>query len=413
MSGSMNFHVSRGCIVATAFLLLIAPATSRAEEDTKISTVQRKAAELAMQRGLDWLVPLQQESGAWSNTNFPALTAMPLLAMVRSGREDLIPHIQRATDFLISCAKTIGPDKGAIYQHVDGRRGGGLSNYNTALSLIALHAVQESSLFEDGQITNLVPVILDARAFLAASQYLGDSVHYGGMGYDPPTERSYADLSNAYLGYEAIRITESIEELRPGGARVDLNWQAATRFIERIQNLPEVNDRPWATDHPDEVGGFTYRADIHRDDFGAFIDEDGVERHRSARTMSFAGLVSYLYAGVSRDDERVQAAKAWIQRNWNPEIPNRNPELAGTPSEMGGFFYYLKVLSRALQIYDTDTLTLADGSTVNWRDQVISVIAAHQTDDGFWINEYGRYWEADPVLSTAYALLALQNALGM
>jgi len=401
------------CMITLTSAMLVAPSAGIAADETDSSAVQRKAAELAMQRGLDWLASLQQESGAWSNTNFPALTAMPLTAMVRSGREDLVPNMQRATEFLLSCAKTSGPDKGAIYQQVDGRRGGGLSNYNTALSLLALHAVQESPLLGEEQIPNLVPTILDARAFLASSQYLGETVHYGGMGYDPPTERSYADLSNAYLGYEAIRITEDVEELRPGGARVDLNWQAATRFIERIQNLPDVNDQPWATDHPDEVGGFTYRADVYRDDFGAFIDEDGVERHRSALTMSYAGLLSYLYAGVNRDDKRVQAAKAWIQNNWNPEIPNRNPELAGTDAQMGGFFYYLKVMSRTLDVYGNDTLKLADGSEVNWRNEIISTIVSHQNDDGFWLNEYGRYWEADPVLSTAYALLALQNALGL
>ncbi len=405
-------YILKLCAVTITGGLLIAPDTLRAEADDS-SVVQRQAAELAMQRGLDWLASLQQESGAWSNTNFPALTAMPLTAMVRSGREDLVPNMQRATAFLLSNAKTSGPDKGAIYRHIDGRRGGGLSNYNTALSLIALHAVHESPLFSEVDMPDLAPVILDARAFLASSQYLGDTVHHGGMGYDPPTERSYADLSNAYLGYEAIRVTENIEELRPGGARVDLNWQSATRFIERIQNLPEVNDRPWATDHPDEIGGFTYRADIHRDDFGAFIDEDGVERHRSSLTMSYAGLLSYLYAGVNRDDKRVQAAVNWIKNNWSPEIPNRNPELAGTPSEMGGFFYYLKVLTRTLDVYGEDTLTLADGSEVDWRNELISTIVGHQKDDGFWINDYGRYWEADPVLSTAYALLALQNALGL
>ncbi len=395
-------------------LLPVVPSLVVADENADDSSiVQQAAGERAMHRGLDWLAELQRDTGAWSNTNFPALTALPLTAMVRSGREDLVPNMQRATDFLLSNVKTSGPDKGAIYQQVDGRRGGGLSNYNTALALIALHKVQQSPLFEEGSITNLVPMILDARAFLASSQYLGESVHFGGMGYDPPTERSYADLSNAYLGFEAIRITEDVEELRPGGTTVDLNWTAATRFIERIQNLPDVNDQPWATDHPEEVGGFTYRADVARDDFGTFTDEDGIERHRSALTMSYAGLASYLYAGVSREDERVQAAVNWIQNNWQTDVSNRNPELAGTASEMGGYFYYLMVLTRTLDLYGADTLTLADGSEINWRQELMATIISNQKDDGSWVNEYGRYWEADPVLSTSYALLALQNALGM
>jgi len=419
MLSNPAYHTRLALSLAAIIVMLVAPAPSIANDtdEESASVVQRRAAEIAMQRGLDWLAGMQQESGAWSNTNFPALTAMPLWAMVRSGREDFRPNIQRATESILSCVRTSGPDKGAIYQPVPGRRGGGLSNYNTALSVVALHAVQTSPLRTNTNtahtLPDLAPAILNARAFLASSQYLGESLHHGGMGYDPPTERSYADLSNAYLGYEAMRITQAIEEFRPGNARVDLDWTAAITFIQRIQNLPGINDQPWATDHPAEIGGFTYRPDTYREDFGAFTDDLGILRYRSARTMSFAGLLSYLYAGIDRDDPRIAAAVDWIRNHWNPYIPNRNPELAGTDEEMGGYYYYLTVMTRALDVYGQETLAGSDGNEIQWRNEVISAIVAQQQDDGFWINCYGRYWEADPVLASAYALLALQNALGL
>jgi hypothetical protein len=47
------------------------------------------AAERAIGKGIDFRVRQQQESGAWSNPNFPALTALPLGAFTRSDREDL------------------------------------------------------------------------------------------------------------------------------------------------------------------------------------------------------------------------------------------------------------------------------------------------------------------------------------
>ena len=403
-------------LLALSLLAISPPAHRAAADEPAVESLPQQAAEIAIQRGFDWLTRVQQDSGAWSNTNFPALTAMPLWAMVRSEREDLLPNMLRATAFILSCVKESGPEKGAIYQPVEGRRGGGLSNYNTALSAIALHAVQNSPLFATTDTTNvfqnLVPILLDARAFMASSQYLGESLHYGGMGYDPPTERSYADLSNSYIGYEAMRMTQDLEEFRPGSARVDLNWEAAITFLQRVQNLPEYNDRPWATEDPAEKGGFAYRPDTFREDFGAFTDEDGILRYRSAKTMTYAGLLSYLYAGIDKDDPRIEAALDWIRANWNPNLPNRNPELAGTPSEMGGYYYYLIALTRALDAYGEETITLPDGTQINWRNEVISAIVARQQEEGFWINEYGRYWEADPVLVTAYSLLALQNALG-
>jgi squalene-hopene/tetraprenyl-beta-curcumene cyclase len=382
-----------------------------------LTSLQRAAADVSMQRGIDWLARMQQESGAWSNPDFPAITAMALSVMARSGREDLIPHIQRATDFILTCVRPSGPDKGAIYRPVPDRVGGGLSNYNTALSILGLQAVMGSPHFpainKDNRYDNLVRVVLDARAFMAASQYLGESTHFGGMGYDPPTERFYADLSNAYLGYEAMRVTQDLEELRGGTTRVDLNWMAAIKYIQRIQNLPASNDMPWATDHPDEIGGFTYRTDTVREDFGSFIDDQGVLRYRSALTMTYAGLTSYIFAGLDRNDERISAAIAWIRNHWDPLKSNRNPELAGTPSEMGGYFYYLKVMTRALDLYGSDTLVRPSGESVHWRSEVIAAILKQQRDEGFWVNDYGRYWESDPVLATAYALMALQNALGL
>jgi squalene-hopene/tetraprenyl-beta-curcumene cyclase len=406
-------YVTAG-MLATCILF---PHALRAADDIGLAEIKQKAATVSMQKGLGWLASIQQDSGAWSNTNFPALTAMPLWAMVRSGKQELAPQIINATTYLLSSVKTSGPDKGAIYHHVPGRKGGGLSNYNTALSLVALHAVYNSPILSGDNkpenMPDLVPVILNARAFLADSQYEGETLHFGGMGYDPPTGRSYADLSNSYLGYQAMRLTQELEELRSGNVKVSLNWDDAITFIQRIHNHPEYNDQPWATDEPSEFGGFAYRPDTFRDDFGAFTNSNGVVKYRSALTMSYAGLISYLYAGVDKDDPRIASVIKWIENNWTTEKSNRNPELAGQPEEMGGYYYYLMVMSQALDAMGINELTLTNGETVNWREEVIDQLLKRQREDGYWINEYGRYWEADPTLASAYALLALQSALGM
>jgi len=404
-------------ISLAAAMLFNLPSQAQETSPPSPAELQRTAATIAMNRGLDWLASIQQESGAWSNADFPALTAMPLWAMIRSGRTDLAPAISKATTYLLNCVKHSGPDKGAIYVHVPDRKGGGLPNYNTALAVIALHALQSSPLLDDvkaqTEIPNLIPVILHARAFLAAAQNKGESVHFGGMGYDPPTGRDYADLSNSYLAYESMYLTRDIEELRPGNQRVSLDWEAARQFIQRIQNLPQYNDQPWASDDPAEVGGFAYRPDTYREEFGAFTNQNGVLQYRSALTMSYAGLASYLYSGLDAEDPRVQAVLDWITSNWTVDISNRNPDLAGQPEQMGAFYYYLNVLTRALDTLGIDTISTSESESVAWRQEVLAKILLKQGIDGSWVNEYGRYWEADPVLSSAFALLALQNALGL
>ena len=81
----------------------------------------------AVTRGLDWLAARQGEDGSWSNPRFPALTSLPMQAFLLSGREEYRPHVEKAVSFVKSCVQ----DDGGIYTVVEGRRGGGLSNYNT------------------------------------------------------------------------------------------------------------------------------------------------------------------------------------------------------------------------------------------------------------------------------------------
>ncbi len=385
--------------LATAILTC---AATRAQGEPTPEEEWRAAAERAATNGIEWLRAMQQPTGAWSNTNFPALTALPLWAFLRSGNKELDPNIRRAVAFIAANAHETGVYRGAIFRPVPGQKSGGYINYNTAISMLVLHKTGDPS---------LAPLVLNAREFLARSQYMGDSLHYGGMGYDSATQRDYADLSNSYVAYEAMRLTHDVEERR-GARMMDLNWKAALRFIQRCHNHPKFNDQGWASPDPGEKGGFAYMPDNYRPDFGAYKDANGVLRYRSAPGMTYAGLLSYLYAGVERSDPRVLAAVAWIGETWNPDKSNRNPELAGQPEEKGGLYYMYYVMARALAAYGEDELERPDGTRIRWREELTSRLVARQREDGHWTNEYGRYWESDPTLVTAYAVLALQSALG-
>ena len=51
---------------------------------------------------------------------------------------------------------------------------------------------------------------------------------------------------------------------------------------------------------------------------------------------------------------------------------------------------------------------------VDWRKELVAKLVSIQKVDtkgrGYWENATGRFWENDPVLVTAYSLLALQTA---
>ena len=363
-----------------------------------------KRAEAALAKAADWLAAQQREDGSWSDARFPALTGLPVWGLTRFDGAPYRAAVERGVANILSHQADTGTHRGAIYQPVSGRKGGGLPNYNTAICIAALAEVDDP---------DVIPAILKGRTFLSRTQHLGsdaESLFHGGMGYDRPTGRPYADLSNSALAYEAMARTARFEEYRDDTTRVQLNWEAAVKFVQRCQNDPRYNSLPWTSSRPSEQGGFAYRPDEYRENSGAF-EEDGVLKFRSMPGMTYAGLLSYIYAGVERDDPRVQAAVKWIQRSWQLEKGNRNPEAAGTPIEKEGLYYLYNILAKGLRAYGRDRLQMEDGRTINWRNELIRKLLSLQDPAGRWVNSNGRYWEADPVLVTSYAMLALQNAL--
>jgi len=347
----------------------------------------------AINRAVNWLLSKQNEQGNWSNADFPALTALPLWAVVKAGSNNQAA-IDKACVYIMSTANENGS---FCREPAEQRKGGGLCNYNTALCIVALHAV--------GKADN-VSAIQKGREYIARTQHFGDDIYRGGMGYDPDTGRPYADLSNSYLAYEAMRLTESVEDLRTEtGARADLDWDAATEFIERVQNRPESNDQPWASDEPEDRGGFAYKPDSSM--AGSYTNAEGEIRLRSYGSMTYAGLLSFIYADVNKDDPRVKSAFEWTRMNWSLD---ENPGM-----ELQGLFYYYQTLAKALSAMGVDVIELQNGKTINWRVELIKKMLSLQKIEadgtGYWVNSEGRWWEADPVLVTSYSLLALQMAL--
>ncbi len=383
--------------VALMYNLVVAdtPIVSRTTTEWPVSLSLQHEGEAALHRGYAWLRDRQHPDGHWSNPAFPAITGLAVWALLDEPEQNA-EAIERGLAYLLQHVQN---DGGIYVDPAESGRGGGLSNYNTAICMVALHKAGRSE---------FVPIVQNARAFIAARQFLeSDSLFYGGMGYDADADREYADLSNSYIAYEAMRLTESVEDLRTDSERVDLNWEAAIQFVQRIQNLPEFNNQAWVSDAPHNLGGFAYHPENTR--AGTYVDGEEVVRFNSFGSMTYAGMLSFIYADVDRQDPRVRSAADWAIRHWTLE---ENP---GTGLE--GLYYYYNVLAKGLAAYGQDQFIRADESPLNWREEVVEKLVAVQrmedaSGQGFWVNEVGRYWENDPVLVTAYSLIGLQMALG-
>ena len=295
-------------------------------------------------------------------------------------------EMNRGFDYLLSCVR---PD-GSIQK-------AGLANYNTSLSLMALTSAAD---------TNFLPVVLMAREFLASTQMdLGvkgtnDTPFDGGVGYG--SKYDHSDMNNTLAAIEAMRASEAFfpRDFPSTAFPVpDLDWKAVVRFLENCQNLPGTNTSDWVSSDPKDRGGFVYYPG-HSMAGGVTNSQTGKVALRSYGSMSYGGLLSMIYAKLSKDDPRVVAVKDWLRSNYTPE---ENPGMG-----QQGYFYYLYLLTKALTASGEDRLPLGNGTEVPWRDEVALRLLQLQQADGSWVNPEPRWWEADSVLVTSYAVMALE-----
>ncbi|HYR59025.1 MAG TPA: prenyltransferase/squalene oxidase repeat-containing protein, partial [Chthoniobacteraceae bacterium] len=291
--------------------------------------------------------------------------------------------LKKGYDFLRSKAQ---PD-GGIYIK-------GLSNYNTSVALMAL--------LDSGEPGD-EPIILAARKFIGAQQAgnMPKPETDGGFGYGPTgtsPRRQHPDLDNTVTALEAIRAFAKARPATELAAGKDLNWQAAIDFISRCQNFTATNKQPWASDDPQNRGGFVYYpgfSNAEPVDLG-----NGKTALRSYGTMTYAGLLSFIYADVKKDDPRVQAALEWLQKNYTLD---ENPGMG-----RAGLFYFYHLTAKGLANAGVRELTTADGKKVDWPRELGLKLIALQNADGSWLNDTSRWMEKDPVLVTTYCVLALE-----
>jgi squalene-hopene/tetraprenyl-beta-curcumene cyclase len=260
---------------------------------------EAEAAAALAGEALTFLRPRQGKDGSWSGDREPGITALVVTAMLRSG--SVTPDDPAVTRGLTFLERYIGP-KGGLSEAPH-------SVYTTSVALMAFHEANRGGRFDR--------IIKGGQDFLKSTQLDEgegkgrDDLAYGGQGYGGGNGRP--DLSNTSFFIEALRDT--------GLPADDPALQKALVFVSRCQNLQsEFNDLPRAAKVND--GGFVYNpaagSEGGRGPQGKSA-EGGDGGLRSYAGMTYAGLKSMIYAGLTQDDPRVKAAIAYIQKNYTLE----------------------------------------------------------------------------------------------
>jgi squalene-hopene/tetraprenyl-beta-curcumene cyclase len=211
------------------------------------------------------------------------------------------------------------------------------------------------------------------------------NVEYGGAGYGGKNSRP--DLSNTSFLLEALQAA--------GNGPDDEAVKKALVFVSRCQNLEtEYNTREFSAKNAD--GGFYYTPAGGGSSPAGKTENGGL---RSYAAMTYAGLKSMIYAGLTPDDPRVKAAVAWLGQHYSLDS---NPGLGEA-----GLYYYYDTFAKALDATKQETFVDAQGVAHAWRDELAQELARRQRADGSWVNENSRWLEGDPNLVTGFALLAL------
>jgi len=395
------------------------PPVKESETDYRV-----QARDMA-QRAEAWLIAQQDKaSGGWGvpgpetdeqgrsrQPHLPGVTALALTGILLGESHAPKPSGEIRSEVMMGAKYLLNwqqPD-GGIYDRV-------LPSYNTSLAVSALSKIDMPRAREAAD---------NAVTFLKKLQWSEFSDNSIGGGEAPkPVERNHPFYGGVGYGRHG----------RPDGSNMNMFMQAledagvpsddeavkrALVFLQRLQMKDGVNDMPYADGSGQ--GGFIYATVVNAESvegragqsMAGTIEEtldDGtnVSRLRCYGSMTYAGFKSYLYADLSKADPRVLAAHGWVRRNYTLE---ENPGLGKS-----GLYYYLVTFSRALDALGEDAITPLDaqgkeGEPRDWRKDLVARLATLQSADGSFTSVDKRWNESDPVLITAYALIALRTAV--
>jgi squalene-hopene/tetraprenyl-beta-curcumene cyclase len=291
------------------------------------------------------------------------------------------PEVKKGYAFVLGCAK---PDGGIYVTN--------LANYNTSICMMGLLAARDAKY--DAVLRRARGYLVNGQADLGTKGKL-DTPWDGGIGYSHDEGRS--DMNNTVTALEALYYSKRLIADTDPGAK-DLNWDAAIHFLQSCQNLADVNKASWVSTDAKDRGGFVYDPETSK--AGGVTNANGKVALRSYGSISYAGLLSYIYADVKQSDPRVQAVLDWLSSNYSLK---ENPGMG-----QQGYYYYLHLMTKALNAAHVDTLQLKEGSKLDWRKDVAIRLIDLQKNDGSWQNDTGRWWEKDANLVTAYSVMALE-----
>lgn len=394
--------VTRSAVIVVVIVAIAAGSPesfsgAAAEGAPRLSETRSKVDD-ALGAGVRWLAARQNADGGFgpsidkgalagaSDVGLSAFAAYALARSPESARGPAKAMLEKGIAFLLSRQQSDGS--------IADPREPSLLEYKTSVALLALVAHDRG---RHAAAIEKAREFIKSRQFVEKQGFSRESPSYGGFGYDP-SPKGQANLSVVSIVSQALH--------ESGLSSGDKVWEQVQVFLSRGQNAPKIDPVLEKL----KIGstrdyGFRYGPDQTRGQTATLAD--GTRTFSSYGSMTYAGLLSFLYAGVTKDDERVKGAFAWISQNFHLEL---NPGMA-TEAEpqkgLQGLFYYYHTMAKALSVYGEAVVTDKRGVRHDWALELGERLAAIQQPGGWWVNKESRWLEDKPELASSYAIVAL------
>jgi hypothetical protein len=271
-------------------------------------------------------------------------------------------------------------------------------NYATACALRCLVRVGAPA---DRALIDKMRARLVSEQYTPASGFEESSLVFGGWGFGGGRTQGRA-------GHMDIAHTRRVlQALREAGTEDAGVFERARVFLRLMQRHPSErrpHPAPLVTiaspvRRPRFDGGFYFSPVVLDANKGAVFTDDRGTYHGSYATATCDGVLALVATGLPPGDDRVRAARGWLERHERLDHPEGVP--SGGPQDWGQAIYYYHLAVRA-EAY------AALGISVRLRPRMPLELAPRQRPDGSFANERNHLMkEDDPLLATALAVMAL------
>lgn len=336
-----------------------------------------------LQRGLQSLMKLQSEDGAWHSQHYGSMKqGAALTTLVLYSVSHLPPEVREPYQNQIAAAFEFlkpGLQESGFVVNPEGSED--YPVYCTAMLLVASEKLQLQ--VTDATKNRMVDYLIQSQ-ITETRGFESDHVEYGGWDVLGPNTRA-GKTSGTNVSVTCY-VVEALEGFKKR-SDVQSSLQLAENWMNRIVEK--------STD-----GGFFFTLKLDSMNNKASWADDELLEPKSYGTATCDGLRILHHCGVDHADDRFGAAVNWLaQQDEVKSVPGFGEEPNFQAWQLSLRFYYFSSLAKSLR-------WLPGESKEKVRAGLLDELSQLQQEDGLWQNEFDLMRENDPIIASSLAILA-------